>query len=160
MFLLPPRLMKSTPVNSMLYSKGSSSYWRPLGMAQSSAPPRLRHRWRSGWGRPRVWLQPQTPWQCCRPRSMPPVLTHGRPRNPSSESFFPINRGQWWVSAAQLLVFKNCSWQCSPFRLVIQILMMSVNWMCSQDRGDLSLSLFLANQSDTGQVWTSLRSCM
>lgn len=96
-FLLPPRLTKSTPANSMLYSWGSSSCWRPLGMAQSSAPPLLQHYWRSVWGWPRVLLQPPTPWQCCRPRLTPLALIHVRPRNPSSESFCPINRGRWWV---------------------------------------------------------------
>lgn len=110
-FLLPPRLMKSIPVNSTLYSRGSSSCWRPLGMEQNSAPPLLKHRWSSGWGRARAPLQTPTPWQCCRPQLTPPVLTHVHPRNPSSESFCPINRGQWWVYSCSVTGSTNCHYK-------------------------------------------------
>lgn len=113
LFLSLSRPMRSTPVSSMLYNRGSSSCWRPSGTALNSARLPLLAHWRWSLGQPKASLLPQTPWPCCRPPQTLPVETPARPRNPSSESFCLINSGRWWVAVDYCPAYQPGAWSCS-----------------------------------------------
>lgn len=118
------RPTRSTPVNWMHFSRGSSSCLRPWAMVQTS-PALLpcQPLWRSRWeavesvGGLRPSPQPPTPWLSCRPPLMLAEPTLAHPRSPSLGSSCLTNRGLWYVSAFRMAPF-TAAWNMLPLNVI------------------------------------------
>lgn len=99
--LLPVRPTRSTPVNWMPYSRGSSSCWRLWETVRTSPALRLPCQpfWRSRWEAvaSEVGLRHPAAWLSCRRPSMATESTRVPLRSPSYEFSCPTNKEQWYA---------------------------------------------------------------
>lgn len=99
--LVPVRHTRSTPVNWMPCSRGSSSCWRLWAMVQTSPALLLPCQpfWRSRWEAValEVGLRPPAAWLSCRRPSTAAESTRVPLRSPSYEFSCPTNKEQWYA---------------------------------------------------------------